>query len=483
MALKRLEEIRKIRLEKIKSLREAGINPYPSKVKGEYINVIEARKKLGIKVGVAGRLWGWRAHGNSIFADLKDTSGKIQLFFQKKNLGKNFDILDLFDIGDFVWAEGKVVKTKAGEVTIDVTDFQLLTKSIRPLPSTWHGLKDIEERYRKRFLDLLLNEEVRKRFNIRTKLVTEIRSYLDNLGYSEVETPTLQTLYGGANAKPFVTHQNALNRDYYLRIADELYLKRLIVGGYEKVYEICKDFRNEGIDQTHHPEFTMVEFYEAYADYHKVMDVTEGLFKHLAYKVLGGTKIEVGDKKVDIGIAWPRVEMVKVIADKLGFDVEKESQENLSKYLKEHNVEPLGQETKGQLIYLIFEHLVTEKLIEPIWVIDYPKDVSPLSKAHPEKVGWVERFEGYIGGREICDGWGELTDPIEQRERFESDVAATRRDKDEAQQVDEDFIEAMEYGSPPLGGIGIGIDRLTMFFTNTWSIKEVILFPTLRPEK
>ena len=482
MAQMRLEEIRKIRLEKVKKLREVNVNPYPSKVKGDWIKVIEARKKLGKKAGVVGRLWGWRRHGSTIFADLKDDSEKIQLFFQKKNL-KNFDNLDLFDLGDFVWATGKIIKTQAGEITVDVSDYQLLTKSIRPLPSIWHGLKDTEERYRNRYLDLLLNDGVRERFNIRTKLVTQLRNYLDGLGYSEVETPTLQTLYGGANAKPFITHHNSLGRDYFLRIADELYLKRLIVGGYEKVYEICKDFRNEGMDNSHNPEFTMIEFYEAYADYHKVMDVTEGLFKHLAKKVLGKTLIEVGDKKVEIDVKWPRVEMVNLIADKLGFNVEKESPEKLAEYLKEHKIELLGQETKGQLIYLIFEHLVTEHLIEPIWVIDYPKDVSPLSKAYPEKEGWVERFEGYIGGREICDGWSELTDPIEQRERFESDVAASRKDKEEAQQVDEDFLEAMEYGAPPLGGIGIGIDRLTMFFTNTWSIKEVILFPTLRPEK
>ena len=482
MTQMRLEEIRKIRLEKVKKLREVNVNPYPSKVKGEWIKVIDARKKLGKKVGVVGRLWGWRKHGSTIFADLKDDSEKIQLFFQKKNL-KNFDNLDLFDIGDFVWAAGKIIRTQAGEITVDVSDYQLLTKSIRPLPSTWHGLKDTEERFRKRYLDLLLNDGVRERFNLRTKLVTQLRNYLDALGYSEVETPTLQTLYGGANAKPFHTHHNALSRDYFLRIADELYLKRLIVGGYEKVYEICKDFRNEGMDNSHNPEFTMIEFYEAYADYHKVMDVTEGLFKHLAKKVLGKTLIEVGDKKVEMGVKWPRVEMVNLIADKLGLNVEKESPEKLADYLKGHRIELLGQETKGQLIYLIFEHLVTEKLVEPIWVIDYPKDVSPLSKAHPEKEGWVERFEGYVGGREICDGWSELTDPVEQRERFESDVAASRRDKEEAQHVDEDFLEAMEYGAPPLGGIGIGIDRLTMFFTNTWSIKEVILFPTLKPEK
>ena len=483
MAKKRLEEIRKIRLDKVKKLRKLGINPYPSKVKGTPEKIDASRKKVGKTVSTAGRIWGWRAHGDSIFADLKDESGKIQLFFQKKNLKDKFNILKLLDIGDFIYVSGKVAKTKAGEITVDVSDFQLLTKSIRPLPSTWHGLKDVEERYRKRYLDLLLNEEARKRFDIRTKVVTQLRKYLDDLGYWEVETPTLQQLYGGANAKPFVTHHNALNRDYYLRIADELYLKRLIVGGYEKVYEIAKDFRNEGIDQTHNPEFTIIEFYEAYADYQKIMDVTEGLFKHLAKEVLGSVKMAVGDKKIDIGKKWPRVAMVKVIKDNLDLDVKKESAESLSKFLKKKNVELVGKETKGQLIYLVFEHLVAKKLVDPVWVIDYPKDVSPLSKAHPQKEGWVERFEGYVGGREICDGWSELTDPMEQRERFESDVKAARRDKEEAQQVDDDFIEAMEYGSPPMGGIGIGIDRLAMFFTNTWSIKDVILFPTLRPEK
>lgn len=492
MAEKRLQEIRKIRLEKVKKLLELGINPYPSKVKSPPGKIVDIKKghrpggrsgPEGKNAKIAGRIWGWRSHGNSVFADIKDESGKIQLFFQKKNLKEKFEILPLFDIGDFIWVSGKVFKTEAGEVTLDIDNFQLLTKSIRPLPSTWHGLSDIEERYRKRYLDLLLNEGARRRFDVRTKIVTQMRKYLDDLGYWEVETPTLQPLYGGANAKPFTTHHNALNRDYYLRIADELYLKRLIVGGYEKVYEIAKDFRNEGIDQTHNPEFTMIEFYEAYANYHKIMDVTEGLFKHLAKEVLGSMKMDVGDKKVDIGKKWPRVEMVKAIKDNLDLDVERENAESLSKYLKKNKVELVGEETKGQLIYLVFEHLVTKKLVDPVWIIDYPKDVSPLSKTHPQRKGWVERFEGYVGGREICDGWSELTDPMEQRKRFESDVKAARRDKEEAQQVDEDFIEAMEYGSPPLGGIGIGIDRLVMFFTNTWSIKEVILFPTLRPEK
>ncbi len=482
MADQKLEEIRKIRLEKVNKLRELGINPYPSKPKEEVIDIGIARDKDGKEVSVAGRIMSIRGHGNVSFFDLKDETGKIQLWFQKNILKDSYKILDLFDVGDILFAKGIVTKTKSGEISIDVTDFQILTKSIRPLPSTWFGVKDIEERYRKRYLDLIFNDDVRKRFNIRSKLVRELRNYLDGLGFWEVETSTLQPLYGGANAKPFKTHHNSLDHDFYLRIADELYLKRLIVGGYKRVYEICKDFRNEGIDQTHSPEFTMVEYYESHADYQRVMDVTEGLFKHLADKVLGEQKMKVGEKTIDISDKWPRVTMTDIVKDKLGLDVEKENEEGLVTYCKENKIELLGGETKGQLIYTIFEHKVTDMLDGPIWIIDYPKDVSPLSKDHRNN-GWVERFEGYIGGKEICDGWSELTDPMEQRSRFESDVKMARKDKEEAQQVDEDFLEAMEYGMAPLGGIGIGIDRLVMFFTNTWAIKEVILFPTLRPEK
>ena len=481
---KPLDVIRKDRIEKLEKLKKLGINPYPSKIglSGELVKVSQALDSLGKKVLVAGRLWSLRKHGGIIFADLKDDSGKIQLLFQEKKLGKDWEILALIDTADFLAAAGEVIKTSAGEITVDATAFQLLSKALRVLPDDWYGLKDVEERYRKRYLDLLLNSEVRSRFNTRTQLVREIRRYLDNLGYQEVETPTFQPLYGGANAKPFKTHLNALDVDMYLRIADELYLKRLVVGGYEKVYEICKDFRNEGMDLAHNPEFTMIEYYEAYADYQKVMDVTEGLFKHLAQAIFGKMELKVGEKTIDIAHKWPRVTMANLIKGKLGLNVEKDSTESLSKYCKKIGIGLVGGETKGQLIYLIFEHKVTELLVDPIWVIDYPKDVSPLSKDHKEE-GWVERFEGYIGGKEICDGWSELTDPQEQRKRFVSDTKAARKDKEEAQQVDEDFLEAMEYGMPPLGGIGIGIDRLTMFFTNTWSIKEVILFPTMRPQK
>lgn len=481
MAEHKLEEIRRIRLEKIKKLLDLGINPYPSKAKEDPSDIESVRKKTDTEAGVCGRVMSIRGHGEMSFFDLKDETGKIQLWFQKENLKDLYDILELLDVGDIIFAKGDVTKTKSGEISINVNDFQLLSKSIRPLPSSWFGLKDIEDRYRKRYLDLILNDDVRKRFNVRTKLVRELRNYLDGLGYWEVETPVLQPLYGGANAKPFKTHHNSLNHDFYLRIADELYLKRLIIGGYKKVYEINKDFRNEGIDQTHSPEFTMIEYYESFADYQKVMDVTEGLFKHLAEKVLGDMKIKVGEKEIDIGKKWPRVTMVEIIKEKLNIDVEKEDEKALSSFCKESGIELLGGETKGQLIYSIFEHKVTDYLDGPIWIIDYPKDVSPLSKDHSDKKGWVERFEGYIGGKEICDGWSELTDPMEQRARFVSDEKLTRADKEEAQKVDDDFLEAMEYGMPPLGGIGIGIDRLTMFFTNTWAIKEVILFPTLRP--
>lgn len=481
----RLSVIREDRLKKLSELKKLGVNPYPSKIslEGKLLKIAEAKKQSGKEVLVAGRIWSIRTHGGVIFMDLKDDSGKIQLLFQEKVLGKKFELVNLTDTADFLACSGKVIKTIAGEITIDVQDFQFLTKALRPIPDSWYGLKDIEERFRKRYLDLLLNSEVRERFNIRTQLVHEVRNYLESLNYWEVETPTLQPLYGGANAKPFKTHLNTLDIEMYLRIADELYLKRLVVGGYEKIFEICKDFRNEGFSQTHNPEFTMIEYYEAYADYQRVMDVTEGLFKHLAKALFGKMEIKVGEKIIDISQKWPRITMVDIFKTKLNIDVEKESEESLLGYCKENNLELVGGETKGQLIYTIFEHMITDQLIDPIWIIDYPKDVSPLCKDHPDKPGWVERFEGYVGGKEICDGWSELTDPQEQRKRFVSDTKASRKDKEEAQHVDEDFLEAMEYGMPPLGGIGIGIDRLTMFFTNTWSIKEVILFPTMRPNR
>ncbi|MEN9407281.1 MAG: Lysyl-tRNA synthetase class [Candidatus Parcubacteria bacterium] len=478
-------ELIKTRKEKIAKIRAIGWNPYAASYPKTH-TIAEALKSEGKTVSTAGRLFSFREHGNIAFADLHDETGKIQLFFKKDTIGvEAFKNLKLLDIGDIIGVAGAVGKTEAGEISIIPDEYTLLTKATRPLPNQWYGLKDVEARFRQRYLDLLLNPEVRERFNMRSKMISGIREYLDNLGFWEAETPVLQPLYGGANAKPFMTHLNALDQDMYLRIADELYLKRLIVGGYERVYEICKDFRNEGIDQTHFPEFTMIEWYEAYADYHRVMDVTEGLFKHLAKKLFGGTVLQVDDKKIDIGMKWPRIEMSVIMEERLGINVENETTESLLEYAKKNlpEMQILGGETKGQLVFAIFDHTIPKTLLEPTFIIDYPEDISPLSKQHRKKEGWVERFEGYIGGKEICDGWSELTDPAIQRERFTKDTNATRKDKEEAQQVDEDFLTAMEHGMPPLGGIGIGIDRLTMFFTNKWAIKEVVLFPTLKVEK
>lgn len=474
----------KDRNETLKQIKSIGWNPYAPSFEKLH-SVSDALKNEGKIVKTAGRLFSWRTHGNIAFADLKDETGKIQIFFKKDLLGNEaYKNLKLIDTGDFVGIEGEVIKTVAGEISIMPKSYTLLTKALRPLPGEWYGLKDVETRFRKRYLDLLMNPSVRERFNLKSKLVSGIREFLDKEGFWEVETPVLQPLYGGANARPFTTHVNALGQNFYLRIADELYLKRLVVGGYEKVYEIAKDFRNEGIDQTHFPEFSMLEWYEAYADYHRVMDLAEGLFKHLAMKLYGTTVIKIDDKNINLGGKWPRITMSAIMKQQLNIDVDKETAESLLLYAKEHLPEAdiIGGETKGQLIFMIFEHTIPKTLIEPTFIIDYPEDVSPLSKTHRTKPGWVERFEGYINGKEICDGWSELTDPAIQRKRFESDTKASRKDKSEGQQVDEDFLTAMEYGMPPLGGIGIGIERLTMFFTNTWAVKEVVLFPTLKRE-
>jgi lysyl-tRNA synthetase class 2 len=482
MAKSRLESIRQNRIEKLEELKKRGIDPYPPKFDKED-SIENCLNNIYEKVKTAGRIMAKREHGQLTFMDLQDPSGEIQLWFAADDLEKDqYEVVKLLDVGDFLGVIGKVVKTSTGQTSIKVDEFKLLGKALRPLPEKWHGLKDTEERYRKRYLDLLLNPEVRKRFDIRTELVRSIREYLDNLGYSEVETTTLQPLYGGTNARPFQTHLNALDIDMYLRIADELYLKRLVVGGYEKVYEICKDFRNEGMDLSHNPEFTMIEFYEAYADYHRMMDITEGMFKHAAKNIFGKEEMTVHGEPIDLSGKWPRRKMVDVVEEKLRVNIKNATKQELIELANKKEVELDGGESKGELIYKIFDRTVTPMLVEPIWVIDYPIEVSPLSKAHRDKEGWVERFEGYIGGEEICDGWSEIVNPLEQRERFEREQKALQRGKEEAHPLDEDFLEAIEYGMPTLGGIGIGIDRLTMFYTDTWSIKEVILFPLMKPK-
>lgn len=476
----RLDTIREIRIEKLEKLRHKKINPYPP-IFHRSCTIGEARGKEGADVTIAGRLTGWREHGKVIFADLSDESGKIQLMLREDGLGKTiFADLELYDLGDFLGVSGTVEKTKTGEITVRAKELTLLSKALRPLPSTWEGLKDVDERFRKRYLDTLMNPQAKKILDIRWAAEREIRRYLWSLGFTEVETPVLQPLYGGTNAKPFTTHMNALDQDFYLRLAPELYLKRLIVGGYEKVFEIARNFRNEGIDTTHQPEFTMIEWYEAYADYHRVMDVTEGLFKHLVKEIIKGTTMAVGTHTVDVSGKWARITLADALKKHAGVDSEKTSDANLKNLLKKHDAKIEGAWSRGLALFTLFDHLVTDQFVDPTWVIDYPREVSPLSKEHREKEGLVERFEGYIGGKEIADGWSEINNPLEQRARFENEQKNLKAGATESHPLDEDFLEALEYGMPPLGGIGVGIDRLVMFLTNTWSIRETIAFPTLR---
>ncbi len=479
-----IDELKRIRLEKLKKIGSLGVIPYPP-IFEKRNSLAEVRSLLGKPVRTAGRIMSLRTHGKVTFADLKDETGKLQLMFRPNELGDDkYRFLELLDIGDFLGVAGTVITTEAGEVTIQVENFELLSKSIRPLPSSWYGLKDIEEKYRKRYLDLILNDQTKANLDLRWKLERKIREFLWQKNFTEVETPILQNLYGGTNAKPFVTHLNALDQDMYLRVAPELYLKRLIVGGYERVFEIARNFRNEGMDHSHQPEFTMLEWYIAYADYHVVMDLVEEMMKFLSQELLGTTIVPVKDKHIEIGQPWPRVSMKDLVKKYLKVDWDTASDQELESLLSKHNLNIPGVRTRNKVLFTLFDHLVTPQLEGPIWVIDYPREVSPLSKEHRhDPANFAERFEGYIGGEEIFDGWSEITSALEQRARFENEQRNLKAGDTEAQPLDEDFLESLEYGMPPLGGIGFGIDRLTLLFTNTENIREVIAFPLLRPEK
>lgn len=487
-----LSELRNVRLDKIEKLKNLGVNPYPAKATRTHTNkdILENFEKLeNTTVTVTGRVFSIRSHGKLSFFDIKDESAKLQLYIKSENLLNpnyldselGFEDLGLLDVGDFIEAHGVITKTQRGEVSILVNKFRLLSKSLRPLPDTWDGFKDIEERYRKRYIDFLINEETKKIIDKRWIIEQEIRKFLWNENFVEVETPILQPLYGGTNAKPFVTHFNALDCDFYLRVAPELYLKRLIVGGYERVFEIARNFRNEGIDHSHFPEFTMIEWYEAYADYHRIMDLAEALTKHLVNKINGSTSLQVKEHNIDVGGKWPRVTVDELLEKHLGIKWETASDEEVKKVQNEHKIHVRGKWTKNKALFAIYDHLITPKLVQPTWVIDYPIDVSPLSKTHRSKPGRAERFEGYIGGTEIFDGWTEIISGLEQRDRFEKEQLNMKEGDTEAMPLDEEFLEALEYGCPPLGGIGFGIDRLTMFLTNTWAIKDVVAFPILKP--
>lgn len=477
-----IDELRKVRLQKLESLKKLGVDPYPAVVQRK--NSIQSARDIAEgNVAIVGRIMGLRGHGKIVFADLADESAKIQVVLKADQLvPEALSLLEYLDIGDFLAVQGAVKKTQAGEQSVFATNFQMLSKAIRPLPDSWYGFKDVEERYRKRYLDLLMNPQVKKTFDARWKIGQGIRTFLWEEKYVEVETPVLQPLYGGTNAKPFTTHVNAIDSEFYLRLAPELYLKRLIVGGYERVFEIARNFRNEGLDLSHQPEFTMLEFYEAYADYHRIMELTEEIFKHLAQAVNGSYQLTIKEHTVDISGRWQMMTIDDALLQYEGIAWNDVTDDEIKERMVKAKIKIIGSWNRNKVLFALYDHLVTPKLIEPTWIIDYPRDVSPLSRQHRDKEGRVERFEGYIGGEEICDGWTEIVSAIEQRARFEQEQKNFKAGDAEAHPLDEDFLTALEYGCPPLGGIGIGIDRLTMLLTNTWSIKEVIPFPLMKRE-
>jgi lysyl-tRNA synthetase class 2 len=481
-------ELVKERRRKLSEIRELGINPYPYKFEKTHDSdqiikkhdSIKADERTGEKVSVAGRLMSLRNLGKIAFSHLQDGEGRIQIVFRKDVLS-DYKLLKKLDVGDIVGVKGEVFKTRKGELSVEAAEFMLLSKSLRPLPEKYHGMKDQELRYRKRYLDMTMNPEVREIIRKRSRMLKEIRRFLDERGYLEIETPILQPIYGGASARPFTTHHNSLDATFYLRISDELYLKRLIAGGFEKVFEIGKNFRNEGIDQTHNPEFTMIEWYSAYEDLYDMMEITESLIKDLANKVTGGTKLSFRGHDIDVGKPFGKIPMIDSIKEIGGHDIEKLSDDDLRKIIEKEGQDTKTMDSRGALINEMFELFVEEKLIQPTFITDYPKEICPLTKDHREKKGLVERFELFIGGKEFANAYSELTDPDEQRQRLMEQEK--RRDiDDESMRMDEDFIEAMEYGMPPMGGVGIGVDRLAMLITGNESIKDVIAFPTLRPE-
>ncbi|HEX6593236.1 MAG TPA: lysine--tRNA ligase [Bacillota bacterium] len=488
-----LNEHMRVRREKLKQYEEQGLDPFGSRFERTHL-AKELHGKYGsytkqqlaeqdaIHVTVAGRLMTKRGKGKVGFAHIQDVSGQIQLYVRKDEIGEEaYSVFKTCDIGDIVGVTGVMFKTNVGELSVQVSEFQLLTKSLRPLPEKYHGLKDIEQRYRQRYLDLIMNTDSKKTFVLRSKIIEEMRRYLNGQGFLEVETPMLHNIPGGAAARPFETHHNALDMELYMRIAIELHLKRLIVGGLEKVYEIGRVFRNEGISTRHNPEFTMIELYEAYADYRDIMSLTENMVAHIAQEVLGDTTITYGDETIDLKPKWKRIHMVDAIKEHTGVDFWKQmSDEEARALAKEHDIKITDLMTYGHIVNEFFEQAVEDKLIQPTFIYGHPVEISPLAKENEEDNRFTDRFELFIVGREHANAFSELNDPIEQRKRFEAQVAERDQGNDEAHLMDEDFLEALEYGMPPTGGLGIGIDRLVMLLTNSPSIRDVLLFPLMR---
>ncbi|MCF8240273.1 MAG: lysine--tRNA ligase [Melioribacteraceae bacterium] len=488
----------KRRIEELNELRSNNFEPFAysydvSNYSQEIKNDFE--KYESKDVSIAGRIMAIRRMGKASFAHIQDQQGRIQIYLRKDEIGESYTAFKLLDIGDIIGVSGFVFKTRTGETSVHVKSMTLLTKSLRPIPIAkevideegnkvvYDQFTDKELRYRQRYVDLIVNPEVKDVFIKRSRIVSEMRAYLDNAGYLEVETPILQPLYGGAAARPFVTHHNTLDLNYYLRIADELYLKRLIVGGFDGVYEISKDFRNEGMDRTHNPEFTMMELYVAYKDYIWMMELVENMVNHLCKKVFNKTEFEIEGHAVKFEGSWARVSMVEEIRKITGIDVLTASRSEIYKAAESHGADVKGDESKGKLIDELFEVTVQPNLIQPTFVIDYPLEISPLAKKHREKEGMVERFEGFVVGRELCNAFSELNDPVDQKERFQGQSVMREEGDEEAHQIDNDFVRSLEYGMPPTAGLGIGIDRLVMLLTNQSSIRDVILFPQMKPEK
>ncbi|MBP1706836.1 MAG: lysyl-tRNA synthetase [Chloroflexi bacterium] len=488
-----IDDITQQKLNKLAALRAEGIEPYPysyhrTHTTREALNLLEQnRDRLqaeDFRVNIAGRILARRSMGKSAFMDLRDGTGKIQLFFRINTLGDKYKLVKDIDIGDILGAKGKLFLTRTGEPSVEVEDFTLLAKSLQPLPEKWHGLVDVEKRYRQRYLDLISNPEAKKIFETRSKTISAIRDFLGRRDFLEVETPVLQPEAGGASARPFVTHHNTLDRDFYLRIALELHLKRLIIGGFDKVYELGRIFRNEGIDFKHNPEFTMLETYEAYVDYLDVMKMVEEMVSGVCQQVLGTQKIEYNGQIIDFTPPWKRLELRQAVMQYAGLDYEKfPDTASLREEMQRRGIQFDPAKEHGRLIDEIISTCVDPQMIQPTILFDYPLELSPLAKKKPGYDHLVERFEAYAGGMEIANAFTELNDPIDQRQRFMNQMEKRAGGDEEAQKMDEDFLLAMEHGMPPTGGLGVGIDRLVMLFTNQTSIREVILFPALREKE
>ncbi|KLL01196.1 lysyl-tRNA synthetase [Bacillus pumilus] len=481
-----------VRRDKMNKMREEGIDPFgerydrshqSAQIIAEYDEFSkEDLEGKAAQVTIAGRMMTKRGKGKAGFAHIQDLEGQIQIYVRKDSVGEEaYELFKSSDLGDIIGVTGTVFKTNVGELSIKATSFEVLTKALRPLPDKYHGLKDVEQRYRQRYLDLIVNPESKQTFIMRSKIIQSMRRYLDSKGYLEVETPTMHSIPGGASARPFITHHNALDMPLYMRIAIELHLKRLIVGGLEKVYEIGRVFRNEGVSTRHNPEFTMIELYEAYADYKDIMNLTENLIAHIAQEVLGTTTIQYGEDEIDLKPEWKRLHMVEAVKEATGVDFWQEmSVEQAKQHAADHGVEITKNMTVGHIINEFFEQKVEETLVQPTFIYGHPVEISPLAKKNPEDPRFTDRFELFIVRREHANAFTELNDPIDQRERFEAQLKEREEGNDEAHLMDDDFVEALEYGMPPTGGLGIGIDRLIMLLTNSPSIRDVLLFPQMR---